>query len=98
MIGEELSRVVHRLIASGDTPLYDAVCVATELANKFQAEERYMLSADRQVLTMYVTVTDPVALTEPFTAKRFWYWAPDEVIDPYLDCEIPTDYIESLGE
>jgi hypothetical protein len=67
-------------------------------SNQLRAEEHYTLSDDKQVLTMYVTMTDPIALSGPFTAKRFWKLAPDETIDPYVDCEIPTDFLEHQGE
>lgn len=38
-IGEELRRILSTLFAGGGTPLYDAVCDATELATKLQAED-----------------------------------------------------------
>jgi hypothetical protein len=67
-------------------------------SNQLQAEERYTISADGQMLTLYVTFTDPVALSGPVTLKKIWSWSPDEVIYPYVDCEIPTDYLDFLGD
>ena len=89
----------------GDTLVIDTTHIKAGIlwssmnhSNQLQAVERYTLSDDKQVLTMYVTMNDPIALSGPFTAKRFWNWAPDETIDPYVDCQIPTDYIEHQEE
>ncbi len=38
-IGEDLSRLLNGLIVNGGTPLYDAVCAATKLATRLQAED-----------------------------------------------------------
>lgn len=67
-------------------------------SDQLRAEERYTISADGQMLTLYATFTDPVALSGPVTLKKIWTWSPDEAIYPYVDCEIPTDYLEFLGE
>jgi hypothetical protein len=75
----------------------DAFLALMNTSNQKSIEERYTLSADNQVLTMYATLTDPVALAEPVTLKKIRYWAPTETIDPYVDCNIPVDYIEHQG-
>ncbi|MCH7672244.1 MAG: hypothetical protein IIC59_08540 [Proteobacteria bacterium] len=67
-------------------------------SDQLSAEERYSISNDGQIMTLDVTFTDPWALTEPLTLKKIWSWSPDEEIYPYVDCEIPTDFIESQGE
>ena len=53
------------------------------------AVERYSKSADGERLNVEVTFTDPLVLTEPVTAKKFWTWAPDQEIYAYDSCRIP---------
>ncbi len=38
-VGEQLAQSLNGVFASGNTPLYDAVCAATEKANQLQAED-----------------------------------------------------------
>jgi hypothetical protein len=67
-------------------------------SNQLQAEERYTISADGKMLTLYATFTDPLALSGPVTLKKIWSWSPNEAIYPYVDCEVPTDYLEYLED
>ena len=66
-------------------------------SDQLTSEERYSISEAGELLTVYATFEDPWSLKEPLTYKRIWKWSPDEVIYPYDECEIPTDFIESQG-
>ena len=53
--------------------------------------ERFTRSKDGKTLTLTATMTDPLDLREPVVIKHIWAWAPDQVIAPYDQCEIPTE-------
>src|SRR5262249_27061429 len=60
-------------------------------SDQLHVVERYTRSKDGKVLTLTATMTDPRSLREPVVIKHIWAWAPDQVIAPYDQCEIPTE-------
>lgn len=88
----------------GDTLIVNTTHVAAGiLANRHHsdqliAEERYSVSDDGQILTLYVSFQDPWALNAPLTLKKIWKFSPNEEIYAYDECMIPTDFIESQGD
>jgi len=67
-------------------------------SDQLSAIERYTRSDDGQRLILYVTLSDPWALTEPVTLRKVWHWAPDQEIAPYEDCEIPTEFSRGVNQ
>lgn len=63
-------------------------------SDQLTAEERYTVSEDGDILTLYATFQDPWSLKAPVTFKKIWKWSPDEEIYPYDECIIPTELLE----
>ena len=62
-------------------------------SDQLRIVERYTRSEDGERLVLSVTYEDPVSLKEPLVLKKIWSWAPDEEIFPYVDCELPTEFL-----
>ena len=63
----------------------------SEHSDQLRVVERFTRSKDGKTLTLTATMTDPLDLREPVVIKHIWAWAPDQVIAPYDQCEIPTE-------
>ena len=63
----------------------------SEHSDQLRVVERYTRSKDGKTLTLTATMTDPWSLREPVVIKHIWAWAPDQIIAPYDQCEIPTE-------
>ena len=71
-----------------DWPWFDQSGVPQSQAVEFV--ERFTPSADGNVLTYSITITDPATFTEAVTLERYWIWVPGEQIRPY-DCTWDRD-------
>jgi hypothetical protein len=56
--------------------------------------ERYTRSEEGKTLSLIATIEDPWSLREPLVFKKMWRWAPESRIDPYKDCENPTNFLK----
>ena len=63
----------------------------SEHSDQLRVVERFTRSKDGKTLTLTAMMTDPLDLREPVVIKHIWAWAPDQVIAPYDQCEIPTE-------
>ncbi len=63
-------------------------------SDQLRIVERYARSEDGKTLHLVVTIEDPWSLREPLVFKKMWRWAPESHIDPYKDCEIPTNLLK----
>jgi hypothetical protein len=63
----------------------------SEHSDQLHAVERYTRSKDGKTLTLTATLSDPWSLREPIVIKHVWAWAPDQIIAPYDQCQIPTE-------
>jgi len=63
----------------------------SEHSDQLRVVERFTRSKDGKSLTLTATMTDPWSLREPVLIKHIWAWAPDQIIAPYDQCEIPTE-------
>jgi len=64
---------------------------ASAHSDQLHVVERYTRSKDGKALTLTATMTDPWSLREPVVIKHIWAWAPDQIIAPYDQCEIPKE-------
>ena len=97
LLGYSTGRFEGTTLIVNTTHVSAGILSRMDHSDQLTAEERYTISEDGQILTLYVTFEDPWALKEPLTLKKIWKWSPDEEIYPYVDCVIPTDFIESQG-
>ena len=97
LMGYSTARFEGETLIVNTTHVEAGILSRMEHSDQLIAEERYTVSDDGQILTMYATFQDPRALKEPLTLKKIWKWSPDEEIYPYDECIIPTDFIESQG-
>jgi hypothetical protein len=63
-----------------------------EHSDQLRIVERYTCSQDGKTLWLAATLEDPWSLRQPIVIKRMWRWAPESRIDPYKDCQIPTEF------
>ncbi len=67
-----------------------------EHSDQLRVVERYARSKDDDTLVLTATMEDPWGLREPVVIKRIWRWAPESRIDPYEDCELPTEFTRGV--
>jgi hypothetical protein len=63
-------------------------------SDQLRIVERYTRSGDGKTLNLTANIEDPWSLREPLMFKKIWRWAPESRIDPYKDCEIPTNLLK----
>ena len=63
----------------------------SEHSDQLHVVERYTRSKDGKTLTLTATMDDPSSLREPVVIKHIWGWRPDQTIEAYDQCEIPTE-------
>ena len=63
-------------------------------SDQLRIVERYTRSEDGKALNLTATIEDPWSLREPLVFKKMWRWAPESRIDPYKDCENPTNFLK----
>ena len=99
------SRMGHSLGRwDGETLVVDTSGIAANIAmwpdlrttvehsDQLRVVERFSRSEDGGTLMLTATMDDPWSMREPVTLKKFWSWAPEQQIAPYLDCEPPTEF------
>ncbi len=72
-VSESLNQTLRGLFAEGNTPLYDAVCEATELAHQFQAED---VTAGERRLYGIVLLSDGEDTTSQSTQNQMFNCLP----------------------
>jgi hypothetical protein len=81
-------------MAAGLASMWDPNGNGTDIPSSEQKEliERYTVNEDGSVLTLEYTVTDPVYLSEPYTANVVWHRMPFDspIYDFTCDAEIAT--------
>jgi hypothetical protein len=63
-------------------------------SDQLRIVERYTRSDDGKILNLTATIEDPWSLREPLAFKKMWRFSPESRIDPYKDCEIPTNLLK----
>lgn len=97
ILGYSTGRLEGSTLIVNTSHIEAGILSSMEHSDQLTAEERYTISDDGQILTLYVSFEDPWALKESLTLKKIWRWSPTEVIYPYDECIIPTDFLESRG-
>ena len=63
-------------------------------SDQLHIRERYVRSEDGKALELTATIEDAWSLREPLVVKKMWRWSPESEIDPYKDCQIPTNLLK----
>lgn len=98
LLGFSTGRFEGDILVVNTTHVIAGILQNRHHSDQLTAEERYTVSDDGQILTLYVSFQDPWALKSPLTLKKIWQLSPDEEIYAYEDCMIPTDFIDSQGD
>jgi|RhiMetdeSRZDD1v2_1073273.scaffolds.fasta_scaffold14594_9 hypothetical protein len=66
-------------------------------SDQLRIVERYTRAPDGKTLMLTVTIEDPTILRAPLVFKKIWGWSPASHIDPYRDCQIPTEILKGTN-
>jgi hypothetical protein len=66
-------------------------------SDQLRIVERYTRGSDGKTLMLTATIEDPTILRTPLVLKKIWGWSPASHIDPYRDCQLPTEILKGTN-
>jgi hypothetical protein len=66
-------------------------------SDQLRIVERYTRGQDGKTLMLTASLEDPTILRQPLVLKKLWGWSPASHIDPYRDCQIPTEILKGTN-